>query len=546
MSQLKGLKQQQATPIEILVLNDSSQQEQQTARKSTIRITKKKRRKHSIMPTKAANQKLDSTSFSPSSQLRGSQQTLPKANNALSITDQSSFNLYKVVLQRVKLETWHSDSSQVDEDSNAVSVCYSQPESSAKSGSEKLLKTGLADLWSNLGGEENTLTGAEAENGHYMSIFERKPSGEQLKFDTKDSDEVESLKSFEMNELLNDISDDSINNEASSSDSVKDSNKLEKTVSTQVVTPLSLVDLENQTIFYERVEQSFYTELEKSLSTPRLNLSSSSQNSENYNNNISIKDLFELEFGSAHLSMYGTYNGSIVGGERRTFAAGADTSMLELDGSHCTVSEDRLEIVNLLNELVSAVDQRNVNSKETEEAGVCVKINNNKNENNENAAEIFKCGNHENKEEVYESDDMNNSVSIENKSQLTDELAALNKKLASLQTQPQQTIMSALHKPRSKLRRRRSMLSTSSSTVSSVVQSGSKQILTSLSPLKKRVRIGDYNLGSGDLTEEFLEDELNTYDENGDEDEFFLAITNDQLETGSCPDFYWFSKSGKL
>ena len=41
-----------------------------------------------------------------------------------------------------------------------------------------------------------------------------------------------------------------------------------------------------------------------------------------------------------------------------------------------------------------------------------------------------------------------------------------------------------------------------------------------------------------------LSDELNTYDEKNEDvnedDEFFLAISSTRLETGSCPDFYWY------
>ena len=63
-----------------------------------------------------------------------------------------------------------------------------------------------------------------AQPDHYLSVSERRPSASSINdknltqssgmfSDVNKSDESESLKSFEMNELINDISDDSINNE---------------------------------------------------------------------------------------------------------------------------------------------------------------------------------------------------------------------------------------------------------------------------------------------------------------------------------------------
>ena len=111
------------------------------------------------------------------------------------------------------------------------------------------------------------------------------------------------------------------------------------------------------------------------------------------------------------------------------------------------------------------------------------------------------------------------------------------------------------HEHRSELRRRRSMLSSSS--VNSKknnmqnddgrIEISETQILTSLSPLKKQTKTDSVMMLPSMLGND-ADDELNTWNENDteDDDEFFLAITTDKLETGSCPDFYWYSDLGEL
>ena len=124
------------------------------------------------------------------------------------------------------------------------------------------------------------------------------------------------------------------------------------------------------------------------------------------------------------------------------------------------------------------------------------------------------------------------------------------------------------HEHRSKLRRRRSMLNSLSPHSKSIrhdsdSSSNNDEInkirnlstkKSSLSPLKKKSKKTKIN--SDELIENLksesttspriiFEDELNSYNENDEEDEFFLAITTDRLETGSCPNIYWYSETGK-
>ncbi len=579
-----GSKEKKANPIEIIVSSNGTadqdvyQQQKPASKNSTLKIIKKRCRKNSVMPTKATNQKLDSTYLLPKTE-RFSHTTIPKTNHIITKAsqDENTFKPYNVSLQRVQLETWNSDYSHEDENQDSISICYNQPESPVKSENSKLLKTGTPDLWSNVEVKENINLGDEDKNGHFLSVSERKPNQEQpeqlssssIFVDVKDSEEIESLKSFEMNEIIHNISDDSINNESSNSESVKEFKDLEKIflgsgegedphekTLPQEGIPLLLVDLENQIKFYERVEKSFYAELDKSISSHRLNLSSSNLSSDIDNSCANIKALFESDFGSNNLSIYGIYEGPIVGGEKKTFTEVECKEDLAKESLKLDSCESELEsflfsndeVVNLLNDLVSKINQNNENNNEnnnkTKEAGgVSVKIDINNNNINEIAV---KSSYHEHEREEKKVEDYDNMTGneVEKNSQLADELI-FDKKFSSLSKFPQKSSIS-LHEHRSMLRRRHSSFNEA---MPNSFGESKMYILRSLSPLKKRIRADDesikINLGSGDLTEEFQDDEPNTYNENGDEDEFFLAITNDQMQTGSCPDFYWHSKLGK-
>lgn len=460
---------------------------------------------------------------------------LPSSNNF--------YKLYKVVLNRTELETWDNDDNKDSTESslydkNLVTVFYNKPEGTdipAQKNQLKPLAICHPDSWSNNQDPEIASSLVQTmgsiidkiehdfKGGNFLSIVGKTPSikssHNETSFDLKESEE-ESLKSFEMNEILNDISDDSINNEnlnSSNCDSLKEFKNMEKIVSDSG---------------YMTVHPSTNSRLGTSSNDDEESTKHVSSDKNNCVKNFEIpKIIIEQDLDTKKSSQQ---HRSVIADEDLTKVTsmvdsyGSDESCESFSHEDNPADESIVktqEIQSILNDLVARCDDN--------------------------------ASNHGNKNFQKKPLEIINS---ENKLPETN-------KIISNTCDPNSNI----HEHRSKLRRRRSMLNSTSPHSKSIrhdsdsssnfdndeikpIRSLSKK--NSLSPLKKKSKKSkqqnSYEQAENLKTESIsasprfiFDDELNTYNENDEEDEFFLAITTDRLETGSCPNIYWYSEAGK-
>ena len=454
-------------------------------------------------------------------------------NNNPTQSDQSTndvFNIYtkKIVLQRTQPETWESSNNTQEPNVNKFTSTYSsQPTNKVQTNNQRTTNLGISNVseaWSNLSDTITDKNDHDLPSGTYLSISERKPSmnltHSSCNFSdihkesvSESSSSEESLKSFEMNELLNDISDDSINNEIleNSDNSMKDFKNLEKIVSDSgymTVPPNSSSRLGNSSN-EDEVNNSFFID-QSSFNEEKCLLRKVNENqSEELTKVTSLIDGYDSDNSCANLSEQFSGSNNVI------------TNLLKE-----LVSE-----VTSINEIEDEIDNNNNNH---DEKVSLIKVNQCSNQDNQNFNTVVNDNNNSNnhiKKEISTSDDQELLKMAENSSGVNN------------------------REHRSNLRRRRSLRDSEfnePAADSGITKLSKNRILTSLSPLKKKVKrtfkqsIADNPEDSDDKMS--LTGELNIYNEGegDDEDEFFLAITTDQLETGSCPDFFWYTDLGKF
>lgn len=472
---------------------------------------------------------------------------------------QNIFQLYKVVLRKTSPDTWHSglfphNTSQADNDEadNHIEIFYNQPTEKhvnidilgGKTFDGSRLAISESDAWSNMVDEtdqiassladtmgsivdkiENDLRMEQNKLGHYLSVSERRPSSMSERNFTQSSgmfsdinnksEEESSLKSFEMNELINDISDDSMNNE--STDSLPNI----KVVcdSGYMTSQNHQLNNANNTTF-----NSSQNELCNEGGITNADTASSSHSDSDQNDNEDVdmspsKIFTESQFVNEEDDNTAKQNGfedltkvtSIID----SYATDSDNSCASL-GEQFNSSHVSDVVSHLLKELVSEVSC-NQEKIDTDKNNASISTTHNRKQ----EQNISVSGNH----------------SKENK--VTDDKDSI-------------TTSDQIHEHRRlKLRRRRSRLlsATETTAVDSLscenVNEIRSRLLASHSPVKKRSK--RMTATTATASNSIISDvskansELNTYyEDEEDEDEFFLAINSDKLETGSCPNFFFY------
>ncbi|CAF0713814.1 unnamed protein product, partial [Brachionus calyciflorus] len=311
--------------------------------------------------------------------------------------------------------------------------------------------------------------------------------------------------------------------------------------------------LEDQIKFYERVKDSFFTQLDKSLnltppssqgSSPSRRRSTSneqkflsqssitSNNSDNDNQDKSESTRIVFKF-----------SGDIVGGEKcpiNEFSISSRSSSRSSSFSKKSFEDEKLEKIAIVcqNEakMPTLYDSLSVPTIIVHETKIENDNNNNNISNNNNEKSIENdenIGNHDNQEK--------NLVKQHSNYQIESELVNLSSSKITIQEN-----LNSLQK-----RRRSFKLSHQENDLKNARKSRNNKLpnfssfFNSFSPMKKRAKMNE----SDEVTKtqsmeannlDCLIDELKSYEKTDEEDEFFLAISSSSLQTGSCPEFYWY------
>jgi trimeric autotransporter adhesin len=497
-----------------------------------------------------------------------------KTINEMFITNEiksnNLYNLYHVVLERSQLENWNNISSSCeldDLDENFTIVSHKPLNKSVPNindikskspATTKSLYVCELELWSNMLAEKpivssmsksvgsitdqylsfGTSTNTKTKAFNYTEINNEKDSNDHLSdtisttIPSQSSAEITNNKTNKLNEIkLNDsgyltVPPTTVSRIGSSSNEEEEEEDDIYSHSSPVI------QLENQLLFYKRVEQTFFNELEKTSSisssitsptiTPNKRRSRATSMEQSYFNSINNNKSQITSNNDIIIIVNDVLEEIINKIENEIQYLSSPLIIINYESSnHANTVDSFIEHENLTSQQeITNNTTRNMNNLENNSTDVLNYIDDN--DSNEKITTCFSSSMVVDQYLLLSSN--KNQELILNDRKNHSNIKFRRSRIYSIKSKSEQQSENNLFINRAKK-------------FKSYLHMKNNSFKHSMSPVKKKQKT---TTDSSSLSSSCLNKNNNEEFFNNNEDEFFLAISSSRLETGSCPEFYWY------